>query len=538
MKNKKGFTLIEIIVSLVLIALIATISVVLISKNDKQEYSEITNKIIRAASVYIATEKDDNGNTYEYGITHGAKGAQISVKTLYDKGYIDESTLKTLETNYKIEKDKTYLIQVTNSIKGKDAAECKSSVLNYTVNWENTTDTVYLCPYDENKVTETASFYDLQKCPNDNNATNKFCYYSDDKKYYYVDKVDNNYVSFGKDGDTKALWRILYIDKENNEVKLVYDKRISGGSDEDSKYVFIGSFDSPNDYKTIHKTSSDINRLENDPKQLWRNQIRANNDCSYKVEEVENNIKIKVVCDGCHNDWDDSTRWYHYTNIFDENKKKCENALNLKATKYRNSRAELNSSECISDEVSISNDKINVACGNFTYVYKQQWIQDENTKFTFKNPLYVYYYKPLNEFTDGILSNEEKAKLKNHKFVVNEEKGIFYEDIIGVPTVHEYGIITTEYYPDPRYSDVNPYAYFYGNETDEKYKIFHNKDWTPELTMNFISDDTLIKITTIQKINAPYKYNDVYLRPVVVLDLKNLNLSNGDGTKENPYTIE
>ena len=69
--------------------------------------------------MYIATEKDDNGSTYEYGITHGAKGAQISVKTLYDKGYIDESTLKTLETNYKIAEDKTYLIQVTNSIKKK-----------------------------------------------------------------------------------------------------------------------------------------------------------------------------------------------------------------------------------------------------------------------------------------------------------------------------------------------------------------------------------------------------------------------------------
>ena len=65
MKNKNGFTLIEIIVSVVLIALIATISIVLVNKNSKKKYSEISKNIIRAASVYIVTEKDDNGNTYE-----------------------------------------------------------------------------------------------------------------------------------------------------------------------------------------------------------------------------------------------------------------------------------------------------------------------------------------------------------------------------------------------------------------------------------------------------------------------------------------
>ena len=104
--------------------------------------------------------------------------------------------------------------------------------------------------------------------------------------------------------------------------------------------------------------------------------------------------------------------------------------------------------------------------------------------------------------------------------------------------MHEYGIITTEHYPDPRYSDVNPYAYFYGNDTDKKYEIFVNKDWTPELTMNFASNDGSIKITPIVNVSPSKDFSEVYLRPVIVLDLKNLNLSNGDGTKDNPYTIE
>lgn len=532
MKNKKGFTLIEIIVSLTLIALIVTISIVLVNKNSKKEYSEITKNIIRAASVYIATEKDDNGNTYEYGITHGAKGAQISVKTLYDKGYIDESTLKTLETNYKIVEDKTYLIQVTNSIKKKDDAECKSSGLNYTVNWEKTSDTVYLCPYDENKITETASFYDLQKCPSDSDATNKFCYYSKDNKYYYVDKVDNNYVAFGKDGDTNALWRILYIDKENNVVKLVYDKRISSDTQNPNSKTIGSMFTYPGDYEqsfgiyvAYHYTNGVTSKKDDDNGDNENNQIRANRDCSYHYDF--NNQSIEVICDGCHNHMGESGRWYHYTNIRSDSQ--CEND-----TTKRSSRPDENA-ECIGDKVEKKEEIINVTCPRFTY-YASGWQQ--GAKFQFYNPIYVYYYEPLHKLIDKILNNEEKAKLKNHKFVVNEEKGIFYDDKIGVPTAREYDIITTEYYPYPGYSDVNQNAYFYGNETDEKYKIFYNKYWTPELTMNFVSNDGSIKITTIVNVSPPKDFSAVYLRPVVVLDLKNLNLSNGDGTKDNPYTIE
>lgn len=116
MKNKRGFTLIEIIICISLIAIISTISIVIFTKN--KDYSNITKKILEAANVYIATEKDEQGNTYEYGINNGGKGARINVKELVNKGYVDEKLYKTLEKEYKLENDESYLVWVTNSIKG------------------------------------------------------------------------------------------------------------------------------------------------------------------------------------------------------------------------------------------------------------------------------------------------------------------------------------------------------------------------------------------------------------------------------------
>lgn len=529
MKNKKGFTLIEIIVSLTLIALIATISIVLISKNNKQKYSKITNKIIRAASVYIATEKDDNGNTYEYGITHGAKGAQISVKTLYDKGYIDESTLKTLETNYKIEGDKTYLIQVTNSIKTNDDAECKSSGLNYTVNWEKTSDTVYLCPYDEIKVTETASFYDLQKCPNDNNATNKFCYYSDDKKYYYVDKVDNNYVSFGKDGDTNALWRVLYIDKENNEVKLVYNDKISSGNDiynctyNQESNLFTGrkGYVSGKNYYKYENYLAKLREITAPEDAIWERDnynlyydFRTrfmSFDCDYTINE---NSQISIICKS--ND-DDS-----YTNMYGE-------TIHYKYSK--------NSGICQSEFFNYYDDKIEINCNDFyTYVYKNNKIKDEliiSKTFYFINPLYEYYYKPLQNFLKDLKLNESKL-IKEHTYKINDS--ISLKTKVAVPDDSEYNKFSTAwFYNGKQYSDKNPVAYFYG---DENHTMYASNSLTPEITNNFVTiNGNSLSIGHVY-CRENYHFNDAYLRPVVVLDLKNLNLSNGDGTKENPYTIE
>ena len=54
MKNKKGFTLIEIIVCIVLISLIATISIILLKNNSDKSEDKNKKEIVSAADVYFS----------------------------------------------------------------------------------------------------------------------------------------------------------------------------------------------------------------------------------------------------------------------------------------------------------------------------------------------------------------------------------------------------------------------------------------------------------------------------------------------------
>ena len=233
MENKKGFTLIEIIICVSLIAVISTISIVTFTK--KKDYSNITKKILEAANVYIATEKDEQGNTYEYGINNGGKGVKINVNELVNKGYVDEKLYKTLEKEYKLGDDKSYLVWVTNSIKESTDKECGTNALEYTVNWEDVKDVIYLCPYNSNKSTDESILINklLKQGYNTNceNSleTNSLCLshgknISDDENlediYYFKGKVDNNYIKF--EGLDK-LFRIVRT-TENNGIKIIEDE--------------------------------------------------------------------------------------------------------------------------------------------------------------------------------------------------------------------------------------------------------------------------------------------------------------------------
>ena len=101
MKNKKGFTLIEIIISLTLIILIGgTVVGLILSNNNKKEEKimEVTRKIQEAAGVYLSINKEIDG-TIEENILKGGTGYVIPLKTLLDEGYIGNNHIKTLEDN-------------------------------------------------------------------------------------------------------------------------------------------------------------------------------------------------------------------------------------------------------------------------------------------------------------------------------------------------------------------------------------------------------------------------------------------------------
>ena len=106
MKNKKGFTLVEIIVALALITLISAGGVGIVSsynKKNEERNNALIDSLIKAASVYINLEKDEQGNTYENGLYYGGTGVFIPIQELHDKGYIDG--LKNKIADYRIISD-------------------------------------------------------------------------------------------------------------------------------------------------------------------------------------------------------------------------------------------------------------------------------------------------------------------------------------------------------------------------------------------------------------------------------------------------
>lgn len=118
MKNKKGFTLIEIIAVIVLltvISLIVFISVTTVIKNNKLKQLKVfSDNLTNAAEVYMADKKDEFSNFNKVGdIT------VITSSEMIEAGYIDENmdnpTGKELTDFYikaTIEEDKTVSYEV------------------------------------------------------------------------------------------------------------------------------------------------------------------------------------------------------------------------------------------------------------------------------------------------------------------------------------------------------------------------------------------------------------------------------------------
>lgn len=88
---KKGFTLIEIIISISIILIIgASTTFFVISNKNNNELDIITKKILEAANVYANKEIDENGKIIINEVRSGKKGIKIPLSNLVNKGYIEK----------------------------------------------------------------------------------------------------------------------------------------------------------------------------------------------------------------------------------------------------------------------------------------------------------------------------------------------------------------------------------------------------------------------------------------------------------------
>ena len=255
MNKKKGFTLIEIIICITLITIIGTAMTFTVLKSKDNKFKEVEKRILTAASVYVSTAKDENGETYENGIYNGGSGTVINLNVLYNNGFLSEDLKKEIEKrNYKLEDN--YVLALLGN--GEEGNDCNG--INYTLSWDkidksnNKDKTVYLCKKNNQQQTTDTNIKNIiqsvkMKVHIDKNAvstefynklsaeekakfTDKenglYAYYQENQGdggtvyYYYRGAVNNNYVKFGTENNKELTWRILWIN-DKNEMKLILD---------------------------------------------------------------------------------------------------------------------------------------------------------------------------------------------------------------------------------------------------------------------------------------------------------------------------
>lgn len=205
--NKKGFTLIEIIISLTLIILIAgsITFAVLNNKNKKEEkINEITRKIQEAASVYLSINKEID-DSIEKNIYNGGSGYVIPFKTLINEGYISEDYITTLESNGQKISNDAYMLAALFS---GDTTMC-----------DNTQGVISIEPN-----------YD----PEHNTEPYYLCNFTTEKTYVYYDLDGGNF----KDGTEQVQ---LY--NKNSKVTIESGTKVKKARDDSYEYSFVGWYD-------------------------------------------------------------------------------------------------------------------------------------------------------------------------------------------------------------------------------------------------------------------------------------------------------
>ena len=204
MNKKKGFTLIEIIICITLITIIGTAMTFTVLKSKDNKYKEVEKRILTAASVYVSTAKDENGETYENGIYNGGSGTVINLNVLYNNGFLSEDLKKEIEKrNYKLEDN--YVLALLGN--GEEGNDCNG--INYTLSWNkidksnNKDKTVYLCKKNNQQQTTDTNIKNIiqsvkMKVHIDKNAVSTEFYnkLSAEEKAKFTDKENGLYTYY------------------------------------------------------------------------------------------------------------------------------------------------------------------------------------------------------------------------------------------------------------------------------------------------------------------------------------------------------
>ena len=556
--NKKGFTLIEIIVCLVLIIGIGTISTVTLIKKDNKKLDDLTKKIIDATNIYINVEKDENGNYYSYGIESGAKGVYVSVNTLEEKGYISSDIVKTLED--KTGKNNNYIF-VSKSIKNSTDEVCNNTLpQSYNVSW-NGTETIYLCPYG-NDVGDGDDGGDgdilLVKKYKDNSAL--FNTLISQKYSTSCHKKANGNLEFSYGTHSDGFCFALGEDVTENEQPVWYYE-----GDVDNNYLIIDGLKNSNGtdklfkiVRTVENRSVKIIDSGNFTEQCNSNDDDNTNDCLYKTNfrqgpSLEYNklyYSYNAYWDIVHYGYkpDDIDNLFLY--LFEQLNKLPKsneytfiafngtvgydtkdgtiitfddfftiNSIRTYLCKSYNNCLTVNIGE---QRISWEKENVDITF-NFSGTEVEEYVDGEDHTITIKSPIFQEIYSPLKLKYNNIKNKIENYIDMHYKWCTkesdkfkcdNDEEKI--ESPFGLLSKGEYSMIVKHNFIGS--SKINR---LYG------FPLAIGLDQEAELTIDFKNTNKEQESTGI---------GSQFLRPAYVIK-GNSKVISGDGTKDNPYVI-
>lgn len=496
--NKRGFTLIEIIICLVLIVGIGSISLisVLNNNNDDNKIKELTRKIVDAANVYISVEKDGNGNTYQNGILKGGKGIYISLETLEDKGYLDSSIVSDLkrETQKEI---KDLMLLAVNAVNNENSELCKNNLISFNASWISDNDGKYLCPYSK---TEGTSKSILSSMLENNeirlNIPDLDNYQDSDKglyilmddvanSIYYYGKVDNNYIKFNDE-----LWRIIRLNGDGT-LKIILDDiidvELEKGNLVFGRYYDDHSINSTGEYINISNELKEIACYDivNASTKCFYNHSKTNSQVLGGIDHLNDDVIPIVSSSLKYNFFDsiyngDGTYFYYIKEWYQKlnNKNYIQNSYNF--------------------------------CNNgddYSYA-KKDFTCEDGTKYGkyYSNSVGTISYKEL-KYSGGVNS-----------YLTDIDKNFYTADFSSSYSIYYYNFNENTI----RTQNLGSMTYGSGSQ-----RSLYTYDSTP--------DDRNIDGTYIGNYNTVWTGTIHGLRPVV--NLKSNLCYTGDGTNSNPYEI-
>jgi len=286
--GKKGFTIVEIIISISLVLIVGVLSVVsfnLIKKHHKSETLQSMSKtIVTATNLYLETNEDVKDNLYE-----NKKGMIIPLTTLKNSGLVD---FGDLELNEK----EDYVIALLGSTNPNEDL-CAETYIAKT--WEiKENEKIYICEKDYE------AFINQKVEEKVNVAKDAINALTDSKIASSKSELSNEINDLEKEIDD--------LEKEVNDLK----SQINGLTKFDEEYIFVGS--NPNNYVKFDVTSKTNNYVywPNDSDQdLWRIYSVSNDGIRliYNKKVVVDRNKVKGTCNSSY------TNCCTYSNVEFEN---------------------------------------------------------------------------------------------------------------------------------------------------------------------------------------------------------------------------